>query len=132
VDFGQPVGVDEVRLSWVPHAAHFSIQYWRGGPDPFGVRNPHDAWHDFPQGAVTHGTGERALLRVAPAPVSVRMRAARDFERRRVVERGVGFEGGSQLGSQFGAATAVSGFARIAVDLHRSYTGGTVNRLSGS
>jgi F5/8 type C domain len=78
VDLGEPRPVNAVSIHWgVPYATHFEIQYGtniyhypevRSSTDPGNVGK----WQTFPQGSVSGGTGERALLRLSGSPLQAR------------------------------------------------------------
>ncbi len=66
-DLGAYVPVDTIRIAWgTPYAVSYHLQYWVGGQfDPAGK------WVDFPNGAVSNGSGGNSELKLA-APVSAR------------------------------------------------------------
>jgi hypothetical protein len=71
IDLTTPQPIDSIRIAWTdPYATKFLVQYWTG-EDP--IRSPtRGAWLTFPRGDVPNGKGKSDVLRLAPAPISVR------------------------------------------------------------
>lgn len=60
LDFGKPERVNAIRLHWKdPYARSFRVQYAFGGSL---YRGNNEAWHDFPHGKITKGTGGDEFL----------------------------------------------------------------------
>lgn len=67
VDFGARRPISAARIAWAePYATHYRVQYWTG-VDPY---DDEGQWRDFPAGDQVHGTGGRALLKLADRPIS--------------------------------------------------------------
>ncbi len=66
-DLGGRRTVNAARIAWAaPFAAQYAVQYWTGD-DP--IYDPaHGNWVNFPNGAVTNGTGSTVTLPLGDAP----------------------------------------------------------------
>jgi len=72
IDFGTPQPIDALQIAWAnPYATKFTVQYWVGSDDAMN-KPVSGKWTSFPQGDFTNGQGASPLLRLAPAPISVR------------------------------------------------------------
>jgi hypothetical protein len=61
--------VDAVQIAWAePYARVYEVQYWTGKED----YDPAGHWKSFPQGSVADGKGGDEILRLAPAPITLR------------------------------------------------------------
>lgn len=64
--FDRPRAIDSAVIAWgTPYALQYDVQYWSGATE----YDPAGAWVTFPHGAVTHGTGGDAALRLADEPI---------------------------------------------------------------
>jgi hypothetical protein len=71
LDLGDPYDVDAIQIQWaIPYATAYEVQYWVG--DDAIDDQAEGKWVRFPSGAVTDGRGGDALVRLTPAPISVR------------------------------------------------------------
>jgi len=72
IDLAHSHPLDAIRISWAePYARRYVVQYWTGSESP--VKQPtKGAWVTFRGGAVSDGSGGKALLQLNPDPVPVR------------------------------------------------------------
>jgi F5/8 type C domain len=71
IDFGTPQQIDAIRISWAnPFATKYDVAYWTG--DDAMMRQAAGYWTTFPTGAVEHGKGGTATLRLSEFPIVTR------------------------------------------------------------
>jgi hypothetical protein len=70
VDLAGLQDVNAIRIDWAePYARKYLVQYWTG-MNPIGEATK-GAWVSFPGGGVTNGTGGKATIQLASAPMPV-------------------------------------------------------------
>jgi len=69
VDLGSRQDVNAIHIDWVnPYAVSYVVQYWTGDDALYDPTN--GKWANFPNGAVSSGTGGTVTLKLSSSPVS--------------------------------------------------------------
>ena len=72
IDFALPQEIDAIQIAWAnPYATKYEVEYWTGKDDALNKQTD-GLWLEFPQGAVTGGTGGSKAMRLADHPVVTR------------------------------------------------------------
>lgn len=69
IEFGTPQAIDAIQISWAsPYATKYLVEYWSGKEDALNKQTS-GIWEQFPDGAVSDGSGGSKVRRLADHPV---------------------------------------------------------------